>query len=593
MKSRKFSSLNPTAKLTVDKDAIYHKVLSILLSSNCTRYSWYNLVSGFIRARDFTRLYKWADSVSTVVFETAAEHYAASQIAALVKKYPWDYREIGLESSPRDTAVVSFLNAEEHCRKTNKRFIRSLDRGYLKSRYSEQIEYMRRWIQHVLGETPDMSAIRANATFSSGSAIGVTGNATNLYRKLYCESLTCTPTCLPYARLIMWSNPHFALSLFPRDKSNFVCFDADAARNAFDARVRKVNENKVDFVPKTAKTHRSIAVEPLLNALVQKGIDGYMRTLLMRVGINLQDQSINASLAKAGSVSNELATIDLSAASDSLSIGLCKALLPADWFSLLNQTRSPSYLLDGKSFKYQKFVSMGNGFCFPLESLIFAAIARAAIRFSGSPSRTYSVYGDDIIVPKTCVDHLSRLLSFCGFIINKEKSFTDGPFRESCGADWYQGLDVRPVFLKFSLDSIQNLVIFHNSTRRSPRASLFFEEAREYLRNLVPYHKRLCRPDWATTNVPSQSKGIRNIEFLNTAGAFDVEMDTFMVSKFARWSRQLQRWRWHEYLFQPVLDIPADRDLKYQHASYIAFLLGSPKGKLALRRKTKVSIRLI
>jgi hypothetical protein len=85
---------------------------------------------------------------------------------------------------------------------------------------------------------------------------------------------------------------------------------------------------------------------------------------------------------------------------------------------------------------------MGNGATFCLETLVFAAAAHA-IR-----SKTVSVYGDDIIVDSDKVDDLKRLLGFLGFSVNADKSFSAGPFRESCGKDYYQGVDITPFYLR-------------------------------------------------------------------------------------------------------------------------------------------------
>lgn len=601
MKSKRYHQ-NTTAlqKLKTDPFTIYRKVLVKTLVSNCQGYDWYQPLIGFIRARDWKAVYSWADRVDAAASTTTAECFAVGQIVALIKKYPWDPKTIGLQD-PKEVAIDTFLEAEKRCKKTNRRF--SSNR-YLRSRYAKYIAYMRAWISSVLGENPDLTEIYKLCDFSSGSAIGCTGNATNLYRKFSAKDWTCTPTALLYAKHAMWSNPHYSLLLFPNkeeltfsnmedvDKS-LVCFDVKAAKQDTLSRVVYRNSNKVDFVPKTAKTHRSIAVEPLLNAFLQKGVDSYMRHKLRRHGYDLTNQERNGHYAKLGSIDGSYSTLDLSSASDTISLKLCKTILPSAWFSFLNQVRSPAYELEGNVSSYHKFVSMGNGFCFPLETLIFASAVRAAIHFSEVSDRMHCVYGDDIIVPRGCEVLLQNLLKFLGFVPNKDKSFLEGPFRESCGADWYQGQDVRPVYLKDKLDSLSKLIVFHNVTRRSKRTEFFFTEVRKYLRSLCSPKQTFMRPLYAAQNIPRfdiNGKPISWFDIISGQGAFDVEMEDFMRGHYSYWSRSLQRWRWKELAFRLVTD--RSEGHRYRYMRYVSLLRGSPRGEIALRRKTKVSVKL-
>jgi hypothetical protein len=107
----------------------------------------------------------------------------------------------------------------------------------------------------------------------------------------------------------------------------------------------------------------------------------------------------------------------------------------------------------------QKFSSMGNGFTFELESLIFWALSKSVSDF-------VSVYGDDIIVDSTCRDRFVDLFRFCGFTTNESKSFWSGPFRESCGKHYFQGTDVTPIYQKDSDENIENLLASLNRLRR-------------------------------------------------------------------------------------------------------------------------------
>lgn len=164
--------------------------------------------------------------------------------------------------------------------------------------------------------------------------------------------------------------------------------------------------------------------------------------------VNLSSQTLNQRLACLGSLTNDLATMDLEGASDTISRELVRELLPEDWFEWLDLARSHEGSLDGESIRYEKFSSMGNGATFDLESLIFFSLATAVCELRGYNSFWVNVFGDDIVVPSGIYDDLSKVFDQLGFIVNLEKSFHDSPFRESCGHDYLKGVQVRPVYLK-------------------------------------------------------------------------------------------------------------------------------------------------
>jgi hypothetical protein len=130
---------------------------------------------------------------------------------------------------------------------------------------------------------------------------------------------------------------------------------------------------------------------------------------------------------------------------------------------------------------------MGNGFTFELESLIFWSVAKACSELLNLESEV-SVYGDDIIIDSRGYDLLTRSLSELGFFVNSEKSFSSGPFRESCGADWFKGTWIRPFYVKQRI-SDESLYTFHNwALRHGERdlAELLFNETIPDLRIFGP-----------------------------------------------------------------------------------------------------------
>ena len=233
------------------------------------------------------------------------------------------------------------------------------------------------------------------------------------------------------------------------------------------AAMKVVPGSKVTTVPKNSKTDRTIAVEPCLNMFVQKGIGSAIRRRLKQVGINLDDQSINQNLARDGSVDGSLATIDLSSASDSVSRRIVEILLPDDWFRFMEMCRSHDAVLpSGEVVPFHKFSSMGNGFTFELETLIFWALSKSAVQYQRLRDHRVGVYGDDIIVPTAAVQLVTNVLTVAGFTLNSKKTFVDGPFRESCGKHYFLGHDVTPFYLRKEMTHAQPLFLAVNNYRR-------------------------------------------------------------------------------------------------------------------------------
>jgi len=228
-----------------------------------------------------------------------------------------------------------------------------------------------------------------------------------------------------------------------------------------------------------------------------------IRKRLYRYGVDLDTQERNQKLAELGSKTQHLATIDFSSASDSIAKETVRALLPERWFFLLDTCRSHSGRLpDATQHRWEKFSSMGNGFTFELESLIFFAAAKVVCEYLGLESEV-AVFGDDVILPTAAAGLFSSFCDYLGFRINQKKSFLspDGWFRESCGSYYYKGVDVKPIFLKEGLSSVESFYRLANKIRvlahrrcyysacdrdLRPMWQHLFEAVPEQLRFLVP-----------------------------------------------------------------------------------------------------------
>ncbi len=223
--------------------------------------------------------------------------------------------------------------------------------------------------------------------------------------------------------------------------------------------------NKIVTVPKNSKTDRVIAIEPGLNIWFQKAVGNMIRRRLARFGIDLKDQSRNSTLARKASKDGLLATVDFSSASDSIAHAVVEELIPHRWYLLMNAMRSKRGIdAENKIRVWNKFSSMGNGFTFELESLIFFAAASAVAEMMGEEG-VVSVYGDDVILPSNCVEMFASFSEFLGFRLNMKKSFSTGYFRESCGSHYFDGTDCKPIFLKERLSNAETVYKLANNIR--------------------------------------------------------------------------------------------------------------------------------
>lgn len=224
--------------------------------------------------------------------------------------------------------------------------------------------------------------------------------------------------------------------------------------------------SKIITVDKNAKTDRTIAIEPGINLWFQKGIGLMMKRRLARQGINLKDQTLNQKKSRIGSKYNNLATIDFSMASDTVARALVEDIFPSDWLNILKIFRSNAGLLGKERIIFEKFSSMGNGFTFELESLIFYTCALACCQYMGVEEKDVSVFGDDVIIPACVADLYTSVCADLGFKVNVSKSYASGYYRESCGSHFWNGVDIKPIFLKESFNGQDCLLKSANSVRR-------------------------------------------------------------------------------------------------------------------------------
>jgi hypothetical protein len=223
------------------------------------------------------------------------------------------------------------------------------------------------------------------------------------------------------------------------------------------AAVEAVPEASIVVVNKDSRGGRVILPQPLELMFIGSGLGDALSTHLSRGTsgrIQFRDQTINGRLALASSRSRLDATLDLKNASNWVSWALVRYLMPATLVPYLEAVRSTVVRMpNGKRHTLKMHAPMGSALCFPIEALVFWAIAVSAIAAVKPGQRQWirmavRVFGDDIIVPRQYAGCVMDALEAAGLKVNRGKSFIHGFFRESCGVDAFAGYNVTPVKLK-------------------------------------------------------------------------------------------------------------------------------------------------
>jgi len=403
-----------------------------------------------ITTRGFSGIWDGSLPPPQIGSDTFGFDYFASN---LLKKYPF------LGADQEKAAISSFEEFERSCLESNRRIYHSCKYNLLAAK---DISSIARKIRVVLGDVFDWDIAEAGFSHGPGASTRLRRRESDAYFKFRGKPET-TQYNMPLAVAAVGRIPLWFGEIHPLRQTDMF---------------HVVPGCRITTVPKNAKTDRTIGIEPCMNMYVQKGIGSMIRSRLRRVGVNLSDQSHNQNLARLSSFLG-LSTLDLKGASDTVCYELVERVLPPAWFEAMKRCRSPRYVLNSRVHTFEKFSTMGNGFTFELESLIFWAIVQVCVdKTFGSlregrtvsdtmaADRLTAVYGDDIIVPRACADAVVELLNFCGFTVNLEKSNLDGIFHESCGKHYHGDTDVTPVYVDEPVSNPDKARLFANNIAR-------------------------------------------------------------------------------------------------------------------------------
>lgn len=439
------------------------------------------------------------------------------EFAALALAKSFYKKNVDIISAKADSAALDkFLTVNEAAGSWSLKMLDSWDEVLLGELKSSIWNFWNPRGEPLVGSLDDLFS---RLETGPGAAVGAISN--DFYSKLFAGPLTTTSQGLyrayrNYVRnFAEWSN-------------------AEIIRKDQFGEGVVVEGNRLQFVPKTRDISRTICIEPNLNMCVQLGMASFLTDRLTSYfGINIKkgkegpQPDINRDLAMRGSRFGTYSTIDLESASDSLSLGMLKEVLPRDFYHWLEFLRSPTMSLpDGRRVALNMMSTMGNGYTFPLQTMLFACVVTAAARARGfhlerpraASDGTFGVFGDDIIVPTHChyFTHSSlkkgegnsklwtsekmfvnygdvllrdvlRLLRLLGFKVNSSKSFFEGPFRESCGADFFRGQPVRGVYVKTLRTTQSRFVVLNLLNRWSSRTGILLTRTVRRLLRSVPF----------------------------------------------------------------------------------------------------------
>lgn len=428
------------------------------------------VVNGFNRSRNLEGL-ATCSSLFCQALHTMEDWRFLRQVEAFFKKNAL----FADETKCFEAAKATFEENEVLCQLTNIRLRKAyLDPDLYLSKDIDlclQINLMRRFIRNVLGDFHEfINALPALVKVTPGATAQSSRRNSLPQQKLGLKPYVTFGARKYVALLFRW----FGFERFA---------------------IKHCESNRIECVPKNWKTNRSIACEPEGNIPLQLAVDTWVKRKLKLQGIDLSDQSRNQRLAKHASIYNDFVTVDFSSASDTISIETVRWLLPPLWFKYLDNVRSPFFRGVFGTGKYAKFSSMGNGATFVLESLIFGAMCHAL------GSRKFLVYGDDVIIEERFFSRFCGLAKFLGFSVNQEKTFSCGPFRESCGGDYFLGNDVTPVYIR-NIDSRKaSLCHLVNSLgaithQWSELAKYLSEIVKDYSLPYVPYNENTMSGIW-------------------------------------------------------------------------------------------------
>lgn len=308
------------------------------------------------------------------------------------------------------------------------------------------------WLKRVL-RTYRLPSVASR--FPSGESVVSTDGLVGFADKLGLDSQwTCNIGSLDYAADLAYNTA--SLKRVVRDRFNSL-YDSRVMRKGWGdtsngrATFRRMFKAVVDIeparittVPKNAVDDRVISMEPTWAMVCQLQCSSALRECLLKEGIDITHQAV---LNGAACALRAQATIDFRNASNSNWLKPIEQMWPRRVVKDLKRFRSEHFIVPGEqgdSYEMFNMLSpMGNGFTFEVMTMTILAIARQF-------DETAFVFGDDLIVNRSVAGPVTTFMKKLGWVVNDDKTFVDGNFRESCGSFWDVRTQTRLVSFDFT-----------------------------------------------------------------------------------------------------------------------------------------------
>lgn len=346
-----------------------------------------------------------------------------AQLANLYKKYTF----VKDMYTPQEVTQMSIDKFMENQRRLASF---SLDNSYLV--LSSVIMWAKGWIANVLLDYDEEEHLNLCA-FAKKSTVGVSLEKANLAERYQ------VPITGSAAHISWFQNVYLSWN------GSAINYLRSQTGGDLNAAFREIDCLDAVLVPKTFKSRRMIMANTTIGSLYSDGLGKVITKRLARVGYDIASlQQTHGTLAKFGSKTGKLVTADQSLASDNITVELIDRLLPARWASALKLGRISKISLSGTIVESKTFSTMGIGFTFPLQTLVFLALLKGISLEFFNKELEVSAYGDDLIYDSRLHPFVARLFPQFGLLLNTDKTYSTGSFRESCGHDYFHGVDVRP-----------------------------------------------------------------------------------------------------------------------------------------------------
>jgi hypothetical protein len=353
---------------------------------------------------------------------------------------------------------------------------------------------------------------------------------------------------------------------------------------------------RLEFVPKNAEKARGINLEMKEHMFPQQifrdTLYAWLESHPLTKGhVNFHDQTVNQRLALEASRTGKYATVDITEASNSVTrVHVDNTFDDVEILGLLNSLRSrftratimhnapggEGSVREVLFAENRKYAPMGSALCFPVEALFFWAVARSTIQFACDRDSLRDkmdvnrvwVYGDDLIFTVGYRDLISQVFGELKVKINEAKSFSKGLFRESCGVDAYDGMDVTPICRLSTRLPFRHL---HNTDSDHARSLVaWIEYANMFEADGFPAVAKTIRRT-VCTQYPSAKSIPRLTTEYSSGGLFWLDYDGWSVDEYLATMRDERDKRRYFVSSKSALDPSFDPEVDGVPPSVISF----------------------